>query len=155
MNAQDKHFSLFCWGSYHEKFKFPNIENRSETMKNLIIKVNAEGQSFKNLIEEQKKNGTYANETFIAYTPVFLGIPIRILRIPKESVKSENGSAQKGKRTVQKKNGSVQEENKEKVQDLIFPAILAQPGDSDKMYNLCIAHYNEHFQSVIEVEPRK
>jgi hypothetical protein len=88
-----------------------------------LIEVNCGVQSFSNLIKKQKENRTFADETFITYTAVYLGIAIRILKIENESVREE-----------------------------IFPASLAQPSATDRTCNLCIAHYNDHFQSVVDEE---
>lgn len=97
-------------------------------MNNLIAAEVGGEQSFNNLIQQQKKDGTYATTAFIRYSPVYLGIPIRILEI---------------------KNGSVQ--------DYTFSPILSEESkkvrkESEKVRALCIALHNEHFQSVVEEE---
>ncbi len=55
-------------------------------MNNLIAAEVGGEQSFNNLIQQQKKDGTYATTAFIRYSPVYLGIPIQILEIKNESV---------------------------------------------------------------------
>ena len=55
-------------------------------MNNLIVAEGGGEQNFNNLIQQQKKDGTYATTAFIRYSPVYLGIPIQILEIKNESV---------------------------------------------------------------------
>ncbi len=99
----------------------PNL--RSETMNILVGCYEYENgdNSFREMIEEQKENTIWANETFIAYTANLLGIAIRVFEI-------EEG-------------GLVREE--------LFPSKLMTESEDDKTSQICIAHYDNHFQSVL------
>jgi hypothetical protein len=99
----------------------PNL--RSETMNILIGCYEYENgdNSFREMIEKQKENTIWANETFIAYTANLLGIAIRVFKI-------EEG-------------GLVREE--------LFPSKLMTESEEDNTSHICIAHYDNHFQSVL------
>jgi sulfur relay (sulfurtransferase) DsrC/TusE family protein len=99
-----------------------NKSERSSTMKNLIS-CRESDNSFKQMIEEQMRDGIFANETFIIHMAVHLGIAIKVLKIENEG---------------------------EHIREELFPSILNNPRDEDKTRYLCIAHYNEHFQSVFD-----
>ncbi len=95
---------------------------RSETM-NVLVGCHESENSFREMIEEQKKNKVWANETFIAFTANLLGIAIRVFKIENDVLKS----------------------------DYLFPSLLMTESEVDKTRQICLAHYNQHFQSVVLV----
>jgi hypothetical protein len=103
-----------------------NAPSRSLTMNILVGCYEYENgdNSFREMIEKQKENGTWANETFILYAANLLGIAIRVFKI--------------------EKGGLVREE--------IFPSKLMTESEEDKTSQICIAHYKNHFQSVLMKE---
>jgi hypothetical protein len=102
-----------------------NLLSRSPELEIMIHSYESEhgDNSFRDMIEEQKKNGVFANETFIAYTADDLGIAILVFKI----------------------------ENEGSVREVLFPSKLMTESEVDKTRQICIAHYNEHFQGVVLV----
>jgi hypothetical protein len=100
--------------------KPPNL--RSETM-NVLVGCHESENSFREMIEEQKKNKVWANETFIVYTANLLGIAIRVFKIENDVLKS----------------------------DYLFPSLLMTESEVDKTSQICLVHYNQHFQNVVLV----
>ena len=128
----DQCFKANIFSTTHEKLRKHIVEHvekeydnpsRSATMNILVGCYEYENgdNSFREMIEKQKENGTWANETFIAYAANLLGIAIRVFKI-------EEG-------------GLVREE--------LFPSKLMTESEEDNTSHICIAHYDNHFQSVL------
>ena len=99
--------------------------DRSSAMSSLFV--SEEGEDFSQLIEKQKRLTTYASMTFIAFTAALLGIGIRVLKIED----TDTGP------TVR--------------EDLFSPQVGCAPINEDKINNLCVGHYRDHFQSIFEL----